>query len=128
MPKYSWDKPAAPGGGLAAPLLLGADGSGASSRSERSEGERFGLRSAADWQASLVKDCPSDEIEWPQYEILEARGCCDRFLKFHRYIWCVRSCSHGLRCALCCTPRPPGRILGPVLTDRAHTGSCGSTP
>lgn len=75
MPKYSWDKPAGPGGGLAAPLLLNP-----------TEGERSGLRSAG-WSASLVKDCPSDEIEWPQYELLEARGCCDLLVKFHRYIW-----------------------------------------
>lgn len=68
MPRYSWE-PAASGSELGAPLLSAAQpADGGEARTE-------------------ISECPSNEIEWPQYEILEARGCCSFFVKFHRYIW-----------------------------------------
>ena len=85
MPRYSWEPSSeGAGAGLAAPLLAPP-----STQQQRvlSDGERFGLRTAQELARSKIKDCPSDEAEWPQYEILEARGCCSFFAKLHRYIW-----------------------------------------
>jgi len=92
MPRYSWEPSSeGAGAGLAAPLLAPPSSASSVSSTQQqrvlSDGERFGLRTAQELARSKIKDCPSDEAEWPQYEILEARGCCSFFAKLHRYIW-----------------------------------------
>ena len=85
MPRYSWE-PVGAGSELGAPLL-GVAEPGTRARAGLSDGEQFGRESAQKLAEASIKDCPSNEIEWPQYEILKARGCCSVCVKFHRYIW-----------------------------------------
>ena len=75
-----------PPSALDAPLLAGSGGGGGGSR-PLSDGELFGIESKRKYDRSRVAECPSDEIEWPQYEILQARGPWQALRRFWRYLW-----------------------------------------